>query len=159
MRRSFEIVFRAAPQAALGVFLVAGIESAASATYALWLGWFTDAATRGLIGLALASAIGLTLAAGARSVLAFVLDRWQTQLGERTNVWALERRLTVAGGINGIEHFETPDVLHRIDWFRNQSWRLAWLPGVAAGLVAFAVRLVLTAVLLARVHPLLVLTF
>lgn len=71
---------------------------------------------------------------------------------------AVDRRLIqLMGGISGIEHHERPEHLDRLDLLREQRSMLGWVTNATAGLLRVAVQLVASGVLLARLHPALLL--
>ena len=57
----------------------------------------------------------------------------------------------------GIEHHELPEYLDRLDLLREERSLLGWMTNATAGLVRVAVQLVASGVLLARLHPVLLL--
>ena len=71
---------------------------------------------------------------------------------------ALDRRLMeLVGGIAGLAHHEQPEYLNQLELLREQRAELAWMTNATAGLLRVAVQLVTSAVLLARLQPLLLL--
>jgi ATP-binding cassette subfamily B protein len=71
---------------------------------------------------------------------------------------AVDRTLMrLMAGIPGLEHHERPDYLDRLDALREERRRLGWMTNATAGMLRVAVQLVATGILLARLHPLLLL--
>lgn len=71
---------------------------------------------------------------------------------------AVDRRLiALMAEVPGLEHHERPDYLDRLALLREERGGLAWMTNATVGLLRVAVQLVASGVLLARLHPLLVL--
>jgi ATP-binding cassette subfamily B protein len=134
--------------------LVAG---AAAVSLSLWLKLILDGAADGDLSrvTALAVALGatVTVQASATSISVLYLARIQFACG----VQLVCRIMQAAGGSPGIEHYERPEYADRIALLKNQTNYISgFLPAMGDGL-ALAGRVAITAVLLAEVHPALLL--
>jgi ATP-binding cassette subfamily B protein len=65
--------------------------------------------------------------------------------------------MRLMAGIPGLEHHERPDYLNRLEALRQDRRRLGWMTNATAGMVRVAVQLAATGILLAHLHPLLLL--
>jgi ATP-binding cassette subfamily B protein len=139
---------------AVATSLVAG---AAAVTVSLWLKLIVDGAADGDLDrvtlLAVALAATATGQAAATSLSVMYLGRLQFACG----VQLVCRIMRAAGGSPGIEHYERPDYADRIALLKTQTnYVSGFLPALGDGL-ALAGRVAITAVLLAGVHPALLL--
>lgn len=111
-----------------------------------------DSPRQGLVAasvLALASGIGLINVLYYVDLLFSVVEKAGT---------ALDRRLmALMGGIAGLAHHERPAYLDRLELLREERAKLAWMTNATAGLLRVVVQLAASAVLLARLQPLLLL--
>ncbi|MPZ28739.1 MAG: ATP-binding cassette domain-containing protein [Micromonosporaceae bacterium] len=149
--------FQAAPvhatfQLLLGVLMALSIPVGAYGGKLL-----VDAAVAGELGQALIAA-GL-LAANAALLLVLVFYYVDCVFGviERADVFANRRLMRLLGGTHGLAHFERPDYLDQVHRIREQRDQLAGMVNASTGVLRATVTLAATAVLLARVHPVLVL--
>jgi ATP-binding cassette subfamily B protein len=134
--------------------LVAG---AAAVSVSLWLKLILEGATDGdqtrVTVLAVALATTVTVQAATTSISGLYLARLQFACG----VQLVCRIMQAAGGSPGIEHYERPEYADRIALLKSQTNYISgFLPalGDALGLTG---RVAITAVLLAGVHPALLL--
>ncbi|HET7721873.1 MAG TPA: hypothetical protein VFK43_18025, partial [Acidimicrobiales bacterium] len=139
---------------AIATSLVAG---AAAVSVSLWLKLILDSATDGHLSrmtvLAVALAATVTLQAATTSLSLLYLARLQFACG----VQLVCRIMRAAGGSPGIEHFERPEYADRVALLKTQTNYISgFLPALGDGL-ALAGRVAITAVLLAGVHPALLL--
>ncbi|HWI03107.1 MAG TPA: ABC transporter ATP-binding protein [Acidimicrobiales bacterium] len=130
---------------------------AAAVSVSLWLKLIVDDATDGdLTGvtvLAVALAATVTVQATASILSVMYLARLQFACG----VQLVCRIMRAAGGSPGIEHYERPEFADRIALLKSQTNHISgFLPVLGDGL-ALAGRVAITGVLLAGVHPALLL--
>ncbi|MFP5318710.1 MAG: ABC transporter ATP-binding protein [Acidimicrobiia bacterium] len=130
---------------------------AAAVSLSLWLKLIVDEAADGDLGAVtvLAVALGATVMAqaAASSMSALYLARLQFACG----VQLVCRIMQAAGGSPGIEHYERAEYADRISLLKSQTNYISgFLPVLGDGL-ALAGRVAITAVLLAGVHPTLLL--
>ena len=134
--------------------LVAG---AAAVCVSLWLKLILDGASDGDLDrvtlLAVALAATVTVQVSATTISGHYLARLQFACG----VQLVCRIMQAAGGSPGIDHFERPDYADRISLLKSQTNYISgFLPALGDGL-ALAGRVAFTGVLLAGVHPALLL--
>ena len=139
---------------AVATSLVAG---AAAVSVSLWLKLILDGAADGdptrVTVLAVALAATVTLQVSATTISVLYLARLQFACG----VQLVCRIMQAAGGSPGIDHFERPEYADRISLLKSQTnYVSGFLPVLGDG-VALTGRVALTAVLLAGVHPALLL--
>ena len=139
---------------AVATSLAAG---AAAVSVSLWLKLIIDQVAHGETRTAtlLAVALGatVTLQASTFTLSALYLARLQFACG----VQLVCRIMRAAGGSPGIEHYERPEHADRIALLKSQTNYISgFLPVLGDGL-ALAGRVAITAVLLAGVHPALLL--
>ena len=144
------------PLTALAVItsLAAG---AAAVSVSLWLKLILDRAAEGdgsgVTVLAVVLAATVTVQASATSLSLLYLSRLQFACG----VQLVCRIMQAAGGSPGIEHYEQPEFADRIALLRSQTNYISgFLPALGDGL-GLAGRVAITGVLLAGVHPALLL--
>ncbi len=78
-------------------------------------------------------------------------------VAERAGAEVDSRLIRLMSEIPGIEHHELPEYLDRLDLLREERSMLGWMTNATAGLVRVAVQFVASGVLLARLHPALLL--
>ncbi|HEX2035140.1 MAG TPA: ABC transporter ATP-binding protein, partial [Chloroflexota bacterium] len=143
----------------------------------LFVGWFALEAVNAVLGLlgtyavkgltdaALAGSIGGVLFAAAGIALAGVGQRFGAQLTldgsirqqEKTQLLLDQHLMSLAGGAPGLEHHERPDYADHLAMLRNDRRELGHVPLAAAWNLKVAIQFVGQAVLLATLHPLLLL--
>jgi ATP-binding cassette, subfamily B, bacterial len=133
------------------------LAGAAAVSVSLWLKLIVDSAARGDVDrvtvLAVALAATVTVQAAATSLSILCLTRLQLACG----VQLVCRIMRAAGGSPGIEHYERPEYADRVALLKTQTNYISgFLPAMGDGL-ALAGRVAITAVLLAGVHPALLL--
>lgn len=97
---------------------------------------------------------GVTLLVGAAALLlggSWASFAIRMRMNEMTTL-AVDRELSrLTSGVVGVEHYERPEYLDRMQVLREEHQNLAGVPDAAAWTLAIAVRLGITAVVLARV--------
>ncbi len=149
--------FRAAPAQAT-LFLVSGAVMSLVYPAAAWgFKVLVDAAVDRDTNGALIAVMVLSASAGLGLINGLYYVDLLFTVAERAG-GAVDRRLIqLMGGIPGIEHHERPEHLDRLDLLREQRSMLGWMTNATAGLLRVAVQLVASGVLLARLHPALLL--
>ncbi|MGH9264998.1 MAG: ABC transporter ATP-binding protein [Acidimicrobiales bacterium] len=121
----------------------------------LWLKLMVDGAAGGERHTVVLAALGL---AGSRA-LSGVLTVWSgalfQDLHESSSLVLMQDVMRCAGRVPGIEHHERPEYADRLTLIRNQSRLLTNFVGAGGRGISLVVRICVTAVLLASVHPLL----
>ena len=139
--------------AAVALDVVAGMGG--SVLIGLWLKLMVDGVAAGdqrtvvLAALALAGSLALS----------GVLTVWSgmnfQDLHESSSLVLMQDVMRCAGDVPGIEHHERPEYADRLTLIRNQSRLLTNFVGAGGRGISLAGRICVTAVLLASVHPLL----
>lgn len=151
----FATSFRASPGLTLFGFVFIPLSQVVGQLVAVWLKVVADAAVTGDVRRAVIGA-GLLAATGFAQYGAGYLGMMvRMTLTERVG-HALERRLSeLASGVPGIEHFERPEYLDRMQLLRESSPRLGQLMNSTLHALNQVAMLGFACVLLASVHPLL----
>ena len=142
---------KAAKAVALDVFASLG----GNVLTGLWLKLVVDGAAAGeqgtvvLAALALAGSLAIS---GAVTVWSGALFQ---DLHESSSLVLMQDVMRLAGGVPGIEHHERAEYADRLTVIRNQSRVFTNFVGTWGRGISLAVRICVTAVLLASVHPLL----
>ncbi|CAA9552104.1 MAG: Efflux ABC transporter, permease/ATP-binding protein [uncultured Thermomicrobiales bacterium] len=149
--------FKSAPRQA-AFFLVSGavmslIYPAAAYGYKLLVDAAVDRDTSGI----LAAVVVLSAAAGIGLVNGLYYIDLLFSVAERASGEVDRRLIRLMGGVPGIEHHELPEHIDRLDLLREQRALLGWMTNATAGLLRVAVQLIASGVLLARLHPALLL--
>ncbi|GAB3741848.1 ABC transporter ATP-binding protein [Microlunatus parietis] len=154
-RISLGFGFRAAPGAAAGQLITGVLMAAfgpllayggkliidAVAAANLWLGLIT--------GLVIAVLIGLSL------LNVFVYVSFVFVVLERARELADRRLMELAGGTDGIAHYERSDYLDQMQRIREDRDGLGTMVNATTGIVRALVGLVASAIMLAAIHPVL----
>ena len=149
--------FRTAPWQA-GLFLLCGALMALTGP-ALSVGakLLVDAALAGSPRRGLIAAAVLSLTAGAGLIVALYYIDLLFAVVEKAGAALDKRLMALMGGIAGLAHHERPEYLDRLELLREQRAELAWMTNATAGILRVAVQLTASAILLARLQPLLLL--
>jgi ATP-binding cassette subfamily B protein len=147
--------FRAAPVQATGQLLTGLLTALAIPLGAYGAKLLVDAAVAGDLRDGLVAAGLLSVTAALVLVVIFYYVDFLWAVFERTNALADRRLMTLMGATHGLAHHERPDYLDQVHRIREQRHMLSAAVNATAGTMRAAVTLVATALLLARVHPLL----
>ncbi|HTO52873.1 MAG TPA: ABC transporter ATP-binding protein [Myxococcota bacterium] len=135
---------------AFGLALLAALPDS---LIALWLKELTDGVTSGSRGLVLAACLGLGVSAAATWFLALLSTRTQRRFRDRVLI-ALESHVArLQATLASIEHHERPEYLDRLSVLRNQVFVLDHMYMSLFSTCGWLLRLGITLVLLATVHP------
>src|SRR4051812_23029826 len=119
----------------------------------LWLALLTNGVVDGRRDLVIAAALGVGASATATWYLTVVFDRLQRRFRDRLAV-ALESHVAgLQARIPTIEHHERPEYLDRLTVLRDQVFALDHLFLSLFSTLGWIVRLAVTVVLLASIHP------
>lgn len=151
------LAFSADPARAVASFFLISTQSVAGVLNAYWLKLIAD----GVIARSFEAAM-LGVAGLIGSAVVNQLSNWfgftiSAGLQEKTS-WLIDRRLMIlTAGLPGLEHHERPEYLKELDLLRQQRH---WLGGAVTAMVSnfgTLVQMVGSGVLLASLHPLLLL--
>src|SRR6266516_4714723 len=153
--RSLRLGYRASPGLIVVAFVTTIGAAAPDALYAVGLATLV----RGLVardgGLILFAALGLGLLATCGWLLDVVTDRANLRFADRAAVVVESHVAHLQSAVVTIEHHERPEYLDRLSLLRDHAGALSHLYQQLFMMVGAIIRLVITLVLLASVHPLL----
>ncbi len=148
---------RAAPWQAVVFLLSAFITALQGLMVPVGLKLLTDAAVALNPRDGLVAALILALTMGIAGINLWVYATLLFTVVERAGVLIDKRLMELTAGIAGLEHHERPDYLDEVAILRERRSNLAWMSNAAAGMIRIVVQLVGSALLLASLHPLLLL--
>jgi ATP-binding cassette subfamily B protein len=123
----------------------------------LWLKMVTDGVLEGDQRRSLIGAVGLAVSLTLTGTAQFADGMMRWTVIEGANVLVERDLLLLSAGLPGIEHLERPDHLDRLETLRNEVYQLliaSWSP---LSFAALLIRVVGTSILLASLHPALLL--
>lgn len=149
--------FRSAPRQAT-LFLLSGVlMSLVYPVAAYGFKLLVDAAVGEDGQKAVIAVIALSAIAGLGLVNGLVYVDLLFTVAERASGDVDRKLIRLMGGVPGIEHHDLPEHIDRLDLLREQRSMLGWMTNATAGLLRVAVQLLASGVLLARLHPALLL--
>ncbi len=155
--RTFRLGMRAEPRLLLLSLGLALLMMLPDALLALWLGLLVGGIVDGDDARVTTAAVGLALSTTATWYLSVLSQRVQRRFRDRIAI-ALESHVArLQASVPTIEHHERPEHLDRLAMLRDQVFALDHMFMSLFTTLGWAFRLVITAVLLASVHPALVL--
>ncbi len=149
--------FRSAPREAV-LFLICGAAfSLIVPATALGSKLLVDAALAHRPSSALVATVllALTIGLGLLGIM-YYLDFLFT-VAEKASAAVNKAIMALMGGIAGLAHHELPDYLKELELLQERRGSLAYMTNATAGIIRVAVQLAASAVLLARLHPVLLL--
>ncbi|HEX9188877.1 MAG TPA: ABC transporter ATP-binding protein [Vicinamibacteria bacterium] len=157
MWRALKLGYRHEPRLMLLAFSLSQLASLPDALLALWLGLLGDGVVRGDGRLVAAAALALGLSATATWFLGTVSTRVQRRFRDKVTI-ALEAHVArLQASVATIAHQESPEILDRLSVLRQQVFVLDHMYMSLFSTCGWLVRLGVALVLLATVHPALVL--
>jgi ATP-binding cassette subfamily B protein len=149
--------FRAAPWQATLFLLSGAVMSLIYPASAFGFKLLVDAAVDRDAREALIAAVMLSVMTGVGLINGLYYVDLLFTVAERASGEVDRRLIRLMGGVPGIEHHDRPEHIDRLDLLREQRAMLGWMTNATAGLLRVAVQLVASGVLLARLHPALLL--
>jgi ATP-binding cassette subfamily B protein len=157
MWRLCRLGYRHEPRLMLAAFALSQLSALPDALLALWLMLLGQGVLDGRPGLVQVAALGLGLSATGTWVLRTVSTRVQRTFRDKVTI-ALEAHVArLQASVATIAHHERPDYLDRLAMLRDQVFVLDHMYMSLFSTCGWILRLVITLVLLASVHPALVL--
>jgi ATP-binding cassette subfamily B protein len=157
MGRALKLGYRHEPRLMLLAFSLSQLASLPDALLALWLGRLGDGVIRGDGRLVAAAALALGLSATATWFLGTLSTRVQRRFRDKVTI-ALEAHVArLQASVATIAHQESPQILDRLSVLRQQVFVLDHMYMSLFSTCGWLVRLGVAVVLLATVHPALVL--
>jgi ATP-binding cassette subfamily B protein len=155
--RTFRLGYRAEPRLLLASLSMTLLMMLPDVLLALWLKLLTDGVIDGDRRAIMTAAVGLALSTAATWYLSVVSQRVDRRFRDRLAI-AMEAHIAhLQATVETVEHQERPDYLDRLAVLRNQAFALDHLFSSLLSNVGFVFRLVVTGVLLASIHPALLL--
>ena len=151
--RTIKIGYRAEPKLLLISCLMTVIAALPDALIALWLAILTDGVLDSDRTRVYWAAAGLAVSATLMWFLGVVLERVDRRFRDRVGI-ALETHVaSLQARIGTIEHHERPEYLDRLSVLRDQVFALDHLFMSLFSMAGWVVRLGVTLILLASIHP------
>ena len=155
--RMLELGYSAEPRLLVASFAMTVMTALPDVLVALWLKLLADGVLGHRPGEVRVAAAGLAASAAATWLMKVVFDRVQRRFRDRVSI-ALESHVArLQASVSTIDHQERPLYLDRLAVLRNQVFTLDHLFMSIFSTVGWILRLAFTIVLLASVHPALVL--
>ncbi len=157
MWRLCKLGYRHEPGLMLGSFALSQLAALPDALLALWLALLGEGVVQHRPGLVDGAAIGLGVSAAATWFLRTVSTRLQRKFRDKVTI-ALESHVArLQASIATVGHQERPEYLDRLSMLRNQVFVLDHMYVSLFSTLGWMLRLSVTMVLLASVHPALLL--
>ena len=141
------------PRLMLAAFVLSQLAALPDALLALWIMWLGRGIVEGRASLVMSAAIGLGVTAPATWILATVSTRVQRRFRDKVTI-ALESHVArLQASVSTIAHHERPDFLDRLAMLRNQVFVLDHMYMSLFTTCGWVLRLIVTVILLASIHP------
>ena len=155
--RTFRFGYRAEPRLLLASLATTVLMMLPDVLLALWLKLLTDGVIDGDRTAVLVASVGLAVSCAATWIIGVLNERFSRRFRDRLSI-AMESHIArLQATVATVEHQERPEYLDRLAVLRDTSFTLDHLFQSLLTNVAWVLRLVLTGVLLASIHPALVL--
>jgi len=155
--RAMQLGYRAQPALLVVSFALVVTSWVPASLGALWLKLLADGAVQRRADLVAWGAAGLAVSVAATWLLSTVGRRVELRFRERATVVLEAHVARLHAAVPGVEHLERPEYLDRLQLLRDQIFLINHLYPAFFGTTGAIARLVLTAALLASVHPSLIL--
>lgn len=149
--------FRADPWRSVGVVILTIADTLGATLFALWLKFLIDGAVEANLRLAMIGAAGMTVTIVIHELANWISGAIRVTLEERTAMAIDLRLMELSGDILGIEHHERPDYVKEMQLLREQRSQLSGSIGALVFSLGVVVQSITTSVLLATLHPTLLL--
>lgn len=157
MWRLCKLGFHYEPMLMVWAFGLALVAALPDALIAYWLKLMGDSVLSGDVVLVLASALALALSGAGTWLLATVSTRVQRRFRDKVTI-ALEAHVArLQASVPTIAHQERPEILDRLSMLRDQVFVLDHMYMSVFSTCGWILRLIVTVMLLAAIHPALVL--
>jgi len=151
--RTFRLGYRAEPRLLLASLITTVMTMLPDALLALWLKLLTDGVLEGSRSKVLWAAVGLGVSVTATWYVSVLNERLSRRFRDRIAI-AMESHIArLQATVTTVEHQERPEYLDRLAVLRDTSFTLDHLFGSLLANMALVLRLAVTGVLLASIHP------
>jgi ATP-binding cassette subfamily B protein len=157
MWRLCKLGYRHEPSMMLAAFVLALLSALPDALLALWLKYLAQGVLEQRPRLLYAAAIGLAVSATATWFLRTVSTRVQRRFRDKVTIVLEAHVARLIASISTIAHHERPDYLDRLSLLRHQVFFLDHMYMSVFSTAGWILRLGVTLVLLASIHPALLL--
>lgn len=155
--RTFRIGYRTEPRLLFMSLFMTVVAALPDALLALWLALLTDGVVDGNRSRVLVAAAGIGISTVLMWLLGVILERVDRRFRDKVGI-ALETHVaSLQARIGTIEHHERPDYLDRLAVLRDQVFALDHLFMSLFSISGWVVRFAIAVVLLATIHPALLL--
>ena len=157
MRRSITIAYRAEPKLLVISIASVVISAVPDVLVALWLKLISDGLQEGRRTKVILAALGVAVSAAATWLLSVLRSRLDRRFRDRVSI-ALEAHVAdLHARVATIEHHERPEYMDRLAMLRDQVFTLDHMFLSLFTTLGWILRLLFTIVLLASIHPALLL--
>ena len=154
---TIKIGYRAEPRLLAVSLLMTVATALPDALIALWLKLLADGVVDGNRSKIVWSAVGIAISTTAMWFMSVVFERVERRFRDKVSI-ALESHVAkLQASVATVEHHERPDYLDRLSVLRDQVFALDHLFLSLFSMGGWAVRLAITLILLATIHPALIL--
>jgi ATP-binding cassette subfamily B protein len=155
--RTFMFGYRVEPRLLTWSLLMVLFTAIPDALVALWLKWLTDGVQRGEHTTVMVAALGLACSATLTWHLGVVLTRVDRRFRDHVSIAFEAHVAELLASVATIEHHERPAYLDRLQLLRDHVFALDHLFASLFTTIGWALRLAITLLLLATIHPALLL--
>ena len=151
--RTLKIGYQAEPRLLLASFAMTLFSALPDALIALWLAILADGVVEGSRTKVIWAAVGLGTSATLTWFLGVLFERVERRFRDRVSI-ALETHVArMQASVATVEHHERPEYLDRLSVLRDQVFALDHLFLSLFSVGGWVIRLTITLVLLATIHP------
>lgn len=154
-RRMVGFAWAADSRLAVWTFALLTAQAVVASLFSLWLRVFANAAAAHHETAALLGGVAVATSIAGTAVLDYAGNRTRLTLGDRTQFLLQRRLLEIVGGSPTLAIHQTPEYLRELELLQSETWEFGQTVPSIVEAVTTAVRIAVTAVLLASVTPLL----
>ncbi|WP_051114279.1 ABC transporter ATP-binding protein [Actinopolymorpha alba] len=149
--------WNADPWRSILAFAVFGVQALAQSLFAWWLKLIVDGVHAGDAYAVATGTGGIVVSVAGSAMLSYAGNRIQAVLRDRTTHLVHRRTLTLVARTPTLEIHETPGHLAQLDALRRESYVFSQVIPSLIETFALGIRIIATTLLLASIHPLLLL--
>ncbi|HEX3813020.1 MAG TPA: ABC transporter ATP-binding protein [Mycobacteriales bacterium] len=156
-RRMLAFAWAADRKRSVLILVLLTVQTLGGSLFALWLGLFVDGAVAGHRTTTLLAGLAIAASIAAVAGLDYASARVRMALSDRTHLLLERRLLEMVGRTPTLAIQETPAHLRQLELLQDEAWQFGEAVPSLIQLLNTAVRVLITAVLLASISPLLLL--